>query len=139
MSSRTYVTLLMSRIITPLTAEMKGLWTDVIEGIKAELRIQMSMIRASKHLVGYLLEHCLHPLLYKMSLPTESKTWIIQNPPTHAVNLDTCSPGSTFVMQVLPLKEIENDEALVQPIFFSNDPGQRGSPNRPTKEKTTEK
>jgi NADPH-dependent curcumin reductase CurA len=55
-----------------------------------------------------------------MSLPTQQKAWIVNNPPAGAFEADT------FKLVTRPLPELKDGEVLVQLTYLSNDPAQRG-------------
>ncbi|EGO01233.1 hypothetical protein SERLA73DRAFT_179361 [Serpula lacrymans var. lacrymans S7.3] len=58
-------------------------------------------------------------------LPTTTKAWILQNPPVKNIILGN-SESSTFSIQEQTLPPLDKGDLLVQPIYLSNDPAQRG-------------
>ena len=59
-----------------------------------------------------------------MSLPTDTRQWILVNKPTDLPELS--GPDATFKLEQNPLPSLEEGQILVKPIYFSNDPAQRG-------------
>ena len=58
-----------------------------------------------------------------MSLPTETRQWILTNPPTEAISLT--GPPQTFILHTNPLPSLKKDQILVKSLYMSNDPAQR--------------
>jgi len=59
-----------------------------------------------------------------MSLPTETRQWILTNKPTDLPELS--GPNATFKLETNPITALKEDQILVKPLFLSNDPAQRG-------------
>ncbi|KAG8534111.1 uncharacterized protein KY384_000955 [Bacidia gigantensis] len=59
-----------------------------------------------------------------MSLPTETKQYILANKPTDLPSLS--GPSPTFSLETTPLPPLNDDQVLVQTHYISNDPAQRG-------------
>ena len=68
-------------------------------------------------------EH-LNPLTRKMSLPTETRQWIVENKPTDMPELS--GPKATFKLQTKAIPALREDQVLLQTMSISNDPAQRG-------------
>jgi NADPH-dependent curcumin reductase CurA len=60
-----------------------------------------------------------------MSLPTHTPVWRIKNSPEDSVVLDF-SDDATFALTEEPVPSLEDGEILVENVFISNDPAQRG-------------
>lgn len=60
-----------------------------------------------------------------MSLPTENRTWTLQNKPTGNVILSSDS-NATFKLEKKSLPELKDGHVLTQTLYLSNDPAQRG-------------
>lgn len=60
-----------------------------------------------------------------MSLPTHTPVWRIKNSPEDSVVLDS-SDDATFALTEEPVPRIEDGEMLVENVYISNDPAQRG-------------
>ncbi|KAG2127619.1 chaperonin 10-like protein [Suillus bovinus] len=60
-----------------------------------------------------------------MSLPTHTPVWRIKNSPQDSVVLDF-SDDATFALTEEPLPHVEDGEMLVETLYISNDPAQRG-------------
>ncbi|KIK36639.1 hypothetical protein CY34DRAFT_811136 [Suillus luteus UH-Slu-Lm8-n1] len=60
-----------------------------------------------------------------MSLPTHTPVWRIKNSPEDSVVLDS-SDEATFALTEEPVPSLEDGEMLVENVFISNDPAQRG-------------
>jgi len=60
-----------------------------------------------------------------MSLPTRTPVWRVKNSPVESVVLDL-SDDATFVLTEEPLPLLEDGEMLVENVYISNDPAQRG-------------
>jgi NADPH-dependent curcumin reductase CurA len=55
---------------------------------------------------------------------TETKVWVLQNPPTdHAV---LSGPNATFSLKTQSLPALEDGQVLLKTVYISNDPAQRG-------------
>ena len=59
-----------------------------------------------------------------MSLPTETRQWILTNKPTDFPELS--GPNATFTLESNPIAALKDEQVLVKPLFLSNDPAQRG-------------
>ena len=59
-----------------------------------------------------------------MSLPTSTRQWILLNQPTAHPTLS--GPSPTFALTTAPLNPPTENQLLVQTLYLSNDPGQRG-------------
>jgi hypothetical protein len=60
-----------------------------------------------------------------MSLPTYTPVWRIKNSPEDSVVLDF-SDDATFALTEEALPRLEDGEILVENLYISNDPAQRG-------------
>jgi NADPH-dependent curcumin reductase CurA len=60
-----------------------------------------------------------------MSLPTRTPVWRIKNSPEDSVVLDS-SDEATFALTEEPVPSLEDGEMLVENVYISNDPAQRG-------------
>ncbi|KAG2077123.1 NAD(P)-binding protein [Suillus decipiens] len=60
-----------------------------------------------------------------MSLPTHTPVWRIKNSPQDSVVLDF-SDDATFALTEEPVPHIDDGEMLVENLYISNDPAQRG-------------
>lgn len=58
-----------------------------------------------------------------MTLPTETRQWLLVNKPTDLPVLS--GPNSTFSFETKPLPSLEADQVLLKTLFLSNDPVQR--------------
>lgn len=62
-----------------------------------------------------------------MSLPTKSRQWVLsQHPKTKPTYSTKPDADTTFVLKEEPLPELQDNQVLVQTIYLSNDPAQRG-------------
>ena len=61
---------------------------------------------------------------HTMSLPTETRQWILANKPTDLPELS--GPNATFKLETNPLPTLKDDQVLLKPLSLSNDPAQRG-------------
>ncbi|KAI4249472.1 MAG: hypothetical protein L6R42_008975 [Xanthoria sp. 1 TBL-2021] len=59
-----------------------------------------------------------------MSIPTETRQWILRNKPTALPTLS--GPSPTFTLTTAPLDSPTQDQLLLQTLYLSNDPAQRG-------------
>ena len=59
-----------------------------------------------------------------MTLPTETRQWLLANKATDLPVLS--GPNSTFTFETKPLQSLEADQVLLKTLFLSNDPAQRG-------------
>ncbi|KAF2875273.1 hypothetical protein BDV95DRAFT_312690 [Massariosphaeria phaeospora] len=59
-----------------------------------------------------------------MSLPTQTRQWILAHPPTGSITLS--GPTATFALETRPLPTPNPNQVLVKVLYFSNDPAQRG-------------
>lgn len=66
----------------------------------------------------------LNPSLPTMSLPTDTRQWILTNKPTDLPELS--GPNATFKLETNPLPSLKEDQVLVKTLYLSNDPAQRG-------------
>lgn len=66
----------------------------------------------------------LNPTYTTMSLPTQTRQWILTNKPTDLPELT--GPNATFTLETNPLPALKDDQVLVKTIHLSNDPAQRG-------------
>ena len=57
------------------------------------------------------------------SIPTETRQWILTNPPTDEVRLT--GPSPTFTLHTNPLPSLGPDQILLKGLYYSNDPAQR--------------
>ena len=64
------------------------------------------------------------PTSYNMSLPKQTKQWILTNKPTDKPVLS--GPNPTFTLETNPLPPLKEDQVLVKSLYMSNDPAQRG-------------
>ncbi|KAL8881201.1 MAG: hypothetical protein Q9192_007849 [Flavoplaca navasiana] len=64
-----------------------------------------------------------------MSFPTETRQWILSNKPSGLPSLS--GPSQTFALTTAPLDSPGSNQLLLQLLYLSNDPAQRGwiSPN----------
>ncbi|KAG1785414.1 uncharacterized protein HD556DRAFT_1314273 [Suillus plorans] len=60
-----------------------------------------------------------------MSLPTHTPVWRIKNSPQDSVVLDF-SDDATFALTEEPVPRVEDGDMLVETLYISNDPAQRG-------------
>jgi NADPH-dependent curcumin reductase CurA len=60
-----------------------------------------------------------------MSLPTHTPVWRVKNSPEDSVVLDF-SDDATFTLTEEPVPQIMDGEMLVENVYISNDPAQRG-------------
>ncbi|KAG1725079.1 uncharacterized protein EDB91DRAFT_1350877 [Suillus paluster] len=60
-----------------------------------------------------------------MSLPTHTPVWRVKNSPVESVVLEF-SDDATFALTEEPLPHMEDGEMLVENVYISNDPAQRG-------------
>lgn len=60
-----------------------------------------------------------------MSLPTHTPVWCIKNSPQDSVVLDF-SDDATFALTEEPVPRVEDGDMLVETLYISNDPAQRG-------------
>ncbi|KAL8771973.1 MAG: hypothetical protein Q9209_002638 [Squamulea sp. 1 TL-2023] len=59
-----------------------------------------------------------------MSMPSETRQWVLSN---KATSLPTLSgPSPTFTQRTAPLPPLDSDRLLLQTLYLSNDPAQRG-------------
>ena len=59
-----------------------------------------------------------------MTLPTQTRQWLLANKPTDLPVLS--GPNPTFKLETAPLPSLEADQVLLQALYLSNDPAQRG-------------
>ena len=59
-----------------------------------------------------------------MSIPTETRQWILTNKPTGFPELS--GPNQTFTLNTTPLPSLKEDQVLLKILYISNDPAQRG-------------
>lgn len=59
-----------------------------------------------------------------MALPSQSKSYVLKEPPTDLPVLEGSS--ATWSLETKPLAELKDDQVLIQTIYLSNDPAQRG-------------
>jgi len=59
-----------------------------------------------------------------MSLPTKTKAWVLQNKPTDHPILS--GSNSTFKLETQELPPLKDGQLLLQTLYLSNDPAQRG-------------
>ncbi|KAG1841051.1 hypothetical protein C8R48DRAFT_781506 [Suillus tomentosus] len=60
-----------------------------------------------------------------MSLPTHTPVWRVKNSPQDSVVLDF-SDDATFALTEEPVPHVEDGDMLVETLYISNDPAQRG-------------
>ena len=58
-----------------------------------------------------------------MPIPTETRQWVLTNPPTDSPSIS--GPDQTFTLHTNPLASLKQDQILVKSIYISNDPAQR--------------
>jgi NADPH-dependent curcumin reductase CurA len=59
-----------------------------------------------------------------MSLPTQTKVWVLQNKPVDHAVLE--GSDATFKLETQDLPSLKDGQLLVQVVYLSNDPAQRG-------------
>ena len=59
-----------------------------------------------------------------MSVPIETKQWLLTNKPTDLPQLS--GPNHTFTLKTASLPELKDDQVLLKSLYISNDPAQRG-------------
>ena len=59
-----------------------------------------------------------------MSLPTETRQWLLTNKPTGFPQLS--GPNQTFTLTTVPLPALQDNQVLLKSLYISNDPAQRG-------------
>ncbi|KAL8848776.1 MAG: hypothetical protein Q9221_006247 [Calogaya cf. arnoldii] len=59
-----------------------------------------------------------------MSIPSETRQWVLSNKPTGLPTLS--GPSPTFSLTTSPLESPSQDQVLLQLLYLSNDPAQRG-------------
>ncbi|KAL6713512.1 quinone oxidoreductase [Lecanora helva] len=59
-----------------------------------------------------------------MSLPSESRQWILHNKPTDMPELE--GPNATFKLETKAIPKLKENQLLVKTLSLSNDPAQRG-------------
>jgi NADPH-dependent curcumin reductase CurA len=59
-----------------------------------------------------------------MAPPTSTKVYVVANKPTDNIALD--GPNATFKLEEKPIPKLEDGQVLVQTLYLSNDPAQRG-------------
>ena len=59
-----------------------------------------------------------------MSIPTETRQWLLTNKPTDLPELS--GPNQTFTLKTAPLPALQDNQVLLKSLFYSNDPAQRG-------------
>jgi NADPH-dependent curcumin reductase CurA len=59
-----------------------------------------------------------------MSLPTQTKAWVLQNKPVDHAVLE--GDNTTFKLETQDLPPLKDGQLLVQVVYLSNDPAQRG-------------
>lgn len=59
-----------------------------------------------------------------MSLPTETRQWLLTNKPTDLPQLS--GPNQTFTLKTAPLPALQDNQVLLKSLYISNDPAQRG-------------
>ena len=59
-----------------------------------------------------------------MSVPTETRQWLLTNKPTDLPELS--GPNQTFTLKTAPLPALQDNQVLVKTLYISNDPAQRG-------------
>ncbi|KAL8863510.1 MAG: hypothetical protein Q9178_000191 [Gyalolechia marmorata] len=59
-----------------------------------------------------------------MSLPSETHQWVLSNKPTSLPTLS--GPSPTFTNKTAPLPSLASGDVLLQTVYLSNDPAQRG-------------
>lgn len=76
------------------------------------------------HIEGLFSTPSAFQLILIMSLPKTTPQWILANSPSRDVVLD--GPDSTFQLKKeVPLPPLQDEQVLLQSIYFSNDPAQR--------------
>jgi NADPH-dependent curcumin reductase CurA len=60
------------------------------------------------------------------NLPTTTKSFIVQNSPVNNCDLSLGNATSTFKLVEADLPPVQDGQVLVQVIYISNDPAQRG-------------
>ena len=59
-----------------------------------------------------------------MSLPIETRQWLLTNKPIGLPQLS--GPNQTFTLKTVPLPALQDNQVLVKTLYISNDPAQRG-------------
>ncbi len=59
-----------------------------------------------------------------MCLPSETRQWVLSNKPTSLPTLS--GPSPTFTSKTAPLPSLASGDLLLQTVYLSNDPAQRG-------------
>ena len=59
-----------------------------------------------------------------MALPSQSKSFVLKNPPTDLPVLE--GSDATWSFETKPLADLKDDQVLIQTVYISNDPAQRG-------------
>jgi NADPH-dependent curcumin reductase CurA len=59
-----------------------------------------------------------------MSVPTQTRSWILTNKPTGLATTTGAAP--TFTLQTRDLPPLQDGQVLVKALYYSNDPAQRG-------------
>jgi NADPH-dependent curcumin reductase CurA len=60
------------------------------------------------------------------NLPTKTKSFIVQNSPVTECDLSLGNETSTFKLVEADLPAVQDGQVLIQVIYLSNDPAQRG-------------
>lgn len=58
-----------------------------------------------------------------MATARQTRQWVLQNKPLESPELE--GPNATFSLRKTALLELSDDQILLKPIYFSNDPAQR--------------
>ena len=66
----------------------------------------------------------LNPSITDMSLPTETRQWIVDHKPTDMPELS--GPNATFKLETKAIPALQEDQVLLKTMSLSNDPAQRG-------------